>query len=182
MTSQPISVRTSSAMTVTQKGQAPFNAIQRPTAIMAAKANVLPRTIVASRSCASPSNRTTIDPAAGARWANCRACHLLREKSAVSATAKKKLIAANTKMTTTAAMGPIGIAAIMGENNYGVKIAKTSKGRIEIVTQPRRNSDLPGSETTGQSVRGQAQPRTCRNFADAALNRGVLDCACPLAL
>ena len=70
-----------------------------------ALANVLPSTIVASKSSGCASKRKTRSPARGCRAANWRACHLLKEKSAVSASAKKKLAPANTK-TTTAANGP----------------------------------------------------------------------------
>ena len=72
---------------------------------MAALASVLPSTIVASKSGAWASRRRTMPPARGSRSANWRACHLLREKRAVSASAKKKLAPAKTKTTTTATNG-----------------------------------------------------------------------------
>ena len=81
-------------------------AIHSATASIAALANVLPSTIVASKSWGSASSRATMPPAAGCRSAICRTCHLLREKSAVSASAKKKLAPAKIKTTTTAATGP----------------------------------------------------------------------------
>ena len=87
---------------VTESGQIPLNAIQREVASIAAVAKVFPKTIVASKSCASPKSRTTIPPLAGFRPANCRACHLLSEKSAVSASAKKKLPPAKINTTATA--------------------------------------------------------------------------------
>ena len=50
-------------------------------------------------------------PARPARWVSWRTCHLLREKSAVSASAKKKLAPAKTITTTTAASGPDAMPA-----------------------------------------------------------------------
>ena len=105
-TSQPIRMSASKPTTVPASGQRPWMAIHSATANIAALANVLPSTIVASKSCGSASSRATMPPARGSRSANCRTCHLLREKSAVSASAKKKLAPAKIKTTTTAISGP----------------------------------------------------------------------------
>src|SRR5882724_3593766 len=92
---------------------------------MAALAKVLPRTMVASRSCGSASRRATALPVRGWRSANCRTCHLLREKREVSASEKKKLAPAKTRTTTTATIG----AAIMGGGWR--KVTVKAKGKTE---------------------------------------------------
>ena len=73
-------------------------------ASIAAVANVLPSTSVASRSCGSVIRCNTMLPRCGSRSASCRACHFPNESSAVSASEKKKLAPAEMNMTTTAAM------------------------------------------------------------------------------
>jgi hypothetical protein len=78
---------------------------------MAALATVLPKAIVASKSCGSDSNRVTSAPAAEPRSANCRVCHFLSENNAVSASEKKKLAPAKIRMTATAAIGAAAMPA-----------------------------------------------------------------------
>src|SRR5438309_4423656 len=58
--------------------------------------------MVASKSWGAASNRCTMPPARGARCVICRACHLLKEKREVSASAKKKLAPAKSNTTTKA--------------------------------------------------------------------------------
>jgi hypothetical protein len=74
-------------------------------ASIAAVANVFPSTMVASRSCGSASSCATMPPRRWSRSASWRTCHLLSEKSAVSASAKKKLAPANNKTKTAAMIG-----------------------------------------------------------------------------
>ena len=76
--------------------------MRSPMASIAALAKVLPRARVASRSCGRSRSLETIFSARGLFSARCANCHLLNEKSAVSASAKKKLAPAKTKIAATA--------------------------------------------------------------------------------
>src|SRR5256886_4561320 len=88
-TSQPMRINASKATInapVTGAGQPPLNANHSEMATMIELANVLPNTIVASKSCGSDSSRATTPPVCGERSTSWRACHLPREKRADSAT------------------------------------------------------------------------------------------------
>ena len=90
-TSQPISVSTDKASIVNASAQWASKTIRNAAARMAAFAKVLPKVSVACRSCGRASNPATIRPAPAFFSTSCDTCHLLRENSAVSASAKKKL-------------------------------------------------------------------------------------------
>ena len=101
-TSQPSSVSASSISSVSASIQCALKTIRRATASIAALANVFPSASVASKSCGCSSRAATILPARGFFSASCANCHLPRENSAVSASAKKKLAPAKIKIAATA--------------------------------------------------------------------------------
>src|SRR5436309_4486331 len=120
-TSHPIKISASKPTIVQSSGHRPLSAVHKAVASIAAVAKVLPKTIVASKSCGCASKRTTTPPVRGSRSANCRACHLLSENRAVSASAKKKLAPAKNKTTTTAAISAGSMALSMEENRQNGK-------------------------------------------------------------
>jgi hypothetical protein len=89
-------------------GQLSNKASQSKVAIIPALANVLPRTIVASKSCGCARRRETTGPRLGEFTAIWRVCHLPSENKADSASAKKKLAAAKMNSIAKAAIGITG--------------------------------------------------------------------------
>ena len=89
-TSQPSNTSAVREIMVSASAQCALKTMRNATASMAAFANVLPSTSVASRSWGRSSNCATILPRRGYRWASWATCHWLNENKAVSASAKEK--------------------------------------------------------------------------------------------
>src|SRR5882724_4338138 len=97
-TSQPSSTSAASEIIVSASVQCALKTMRSATASIAALAKVFPSASVASKSCGCSSSRATVLPARGFFSARSATCHLPSENSAVSASAKKKLAPAKTKI------------------------------------------------------------------------------------
>src|SRR5471030_2656200 len=141
-TSQPSSTSAASAIRINASAQCVLNESRSATASIAALAKVFPSASVASKSCGCSSSRATVLPARGFFSARSATCHLPSENSAVSASAKKKLAPANTKIAVIA----VSMRGVCRKNDAG----KRRNARHELTSNYKILDGLQNTPPSSQ--------------------------------